>query len=177
MKSRRPGRLAFEVDKLTTSIENVHTGKNFETEISNATLNDLKRLVKDDWLFDWVSEFLDEGREVYKLTTRENPSVIQGLISLTERHDHVFVYLIENAPFNIGKKKVYAGVAPNLMAFACKRSFELGYRGVVSFTAKTRLMAHYEKTLGAKRFAYNQMFIDTEEAKALMRRYFPNFQL
>jgi hypothetical protein len=177
MKSRRPRRLGFEVDKLTTSIEDVQSGKNFETEISNVTLNELTRLDEEEWLFDWVSEFLDEGREVYKLTTRENPSVIQGLISLTEQHDHVFVYLIENAPFNIGKKKLFAGVAGNLMAFACKRSFELGYQGVVSFTAKTRLMAHYEKTLRAKRFAYNQMFIDTEDAKAHVRQYFPNFEL
>jgi hypothetical protein len=165
------------VDKLTNSIENVPTGETFETEISRVTLGELAHLADDDWLFDWVSEFHDREREVFKIVTRQNPSIIQGLISLTERHDHVFVYLVENAPFNIGQKKIYAGVAGNLIAFACKRLFECGYGGAVSFTAKTQLMAHYEKMLGAKRFSYNQMFIDTKEANALVRQYFPNFAL
>ena len=127
-------------------------------------------------IFDWLKELLDADREVYKLTTRENPSVIHGLISLEERQDHFFVHLLENALFNIGHKKIYAGVAGNLVAFACKKSFECGYQGFVSFDAKTLLMAHYEKTLGAKRFSYNGMFIGTKEAYILVKRYFPGFE-
>lgn len=177
MQPKHKRRLGFTVDKLTTSIENVLTGETFETEISEVTLDELAHLNDDDWLFDWVSEFRAKGREIFKLVTRQNPTVIQGLISLTERNDHVFVYLIENAPFNIGQKKIYAGVAGNLIAFACKRSFECGFGGAVSFTAKTQLMAHYEKMLGAKRFSYNQMFIDTKEATALVKQYFPDFPL
>jgi hypothetical protein len=173
MAPKRKRRLGFTIDKLTNSIENVPTGEIFETEISRVTLDELAHLTEDDW----VSEFREGKREVFKLVTCQNPTVIQGLISLTQRHDHVFIYLIENAPFNIGQKKIYAGVAGNLIAFACKRFFECGYDGAVSFTAKTQLMAHYEKMLGAKRFSYNQMFIDTKEATALVRQYFPDFPL
>ena len=60
--------------------------------------------------------------------------------------------LLESAPFNRGKNKVYEGVAGNLVAHACKVSFQHGFEGYVSFTAKTKLIDHYTKTLGAIQF-------------------------
>ena len=122
-----------------------------------------------------MQEILNTDRKVYKLTTCENPSVIQGLISLAEQHDHVFVYLLESASFNKGKLKLYEGVSGNLIAFACKTSFERGYDGFISFDAKTRLIQHDEDTLGAKRFWGNRMLLDTRAAYQLVRRYFKDF--
>jgi len=61
--------------------------------------------------------------------------------------------LIESAPFNLGRDKLYLGVPGNLVAFACKLSFQRGGEGYVSFLAKSGLIAHYEKTLGAMRTA------------------------
>lgn len=58
------------------------------------------------------------------------------------------MHLVENAPFNKGKTKVYAGVAGNLVAFACKLSFQRGHEGNVSFISKTQLIHNYEKSLG-----------------------------
>lgn len=78
--------------------------------------------------------------------------MIQGLISLKPNYDHVFVHLIESAKFNQGKAKQYAGVPGNLFAFACKRSFDLGYGGFVTFVPKTQLVQHYVETRGASRF-------------------------
>ena len=83
--------------------------------------------------------------------------------------------LIESAAFNKGKKKLYSGVAGNLVAFACKLSFERGYEGVVSFIAKTQLIEHYRQTLGARLFTSNRMFIDTKEALILVSKYFKDF--
>jgi hypothetical protein len=85
--------------------------------------------------------------------------------------------LIESAKFNKGKKKLYKGVAGNLVAFACKTAFEKGYDGVVSFIAKTTLIEHYTLTLGAKLFGGNRMFIDTREAYILTMKYFKEFKL
>jgi len=85
--------------------------------------------------------------------------------------------LIESAKFNKGKNKLYRGVAGNLVAFACKLSFEKGYDGIVSFISKTQLIGHYEQTLGAKLFGGNRMFIDTREALILTTKYFKNFTL
>jgi hypothetical protein len=52
------------------------------------------------------------------------------------------MHLIESAPFNIGRNKIYYGVPGNLVAFACKLSFERGGEGYVSFLSKTRLIGH-----------------------------------
>ncbi len=106
-----------------------------------------------------------------------NHKIIQGLISITDKGDHIFMDLIESAKFNKGKGKLYKGVAGNLVAFACKTSFEKGYEGVVSFIAKTQLIDHYTETLGAKLFSGNRMFIDTKESKILTTKYFKDFKL
>jgi len=91
----------------------------------------------------------------FGLTTLNNQKIIQGLISITDKGDHIFMDLIESAKFNKGNGKLYKGVAGNLVAFACKTSFEKGYEGVVSFIAKTQLIDYYTETLGAKLFSGN----------------------
>lgn len=126
--------LDFEVDKLTNSIENVVTGDSFPTDITLITAADLKTVTKKNgWQFDWKLEFKQPERDVYKLTIVNNQSIIQGLISLEIKSDHVYMHLVENAPFNKGKTKIYAGVPGNLVAFACKLSFQRGHEGNVSF--------------------------------------------
>jgi hypothetical protein len=62
-------------------------------------------------------------------------------------------------------------VAGNLVACACRLSFDLKYDGIVSFVPKTQLVDHYQKTLGAKLFGPNRMFIDTREAATLIKHY------
>jgi hypothetical protein len=145
----------FEIDKLTNSIENAISGE----------------------IFEWHSEIKSNSKSVYCLTTLNNQKIIQGLISITDKGDHIFMDLIESAKFNKGKGKLYKGVAGNLVAFACKTSFEKGYEGVVSFIAKTQLIDHYTETLGAKLFSGNRMFIDTKESQILTTKYFKDFKL
>jgi hypothetical protein len=125
--------------------------------------------------FDWASELRIKSRLVFKLTTENNPKIIHGLISLTDKGDHIFMDLIESAKFNKGKHKLYHGVAGNLVAFACKMSFEKQYDGIVSFLPKTQLINHYKETLGAKSFAGNRMYIDTNESLELVKMYFKTF--
>ncbi len=167
-----PSYLDFEIDKLTNSIENAISGEVFDTVITRMQLDESKQIKKKDWTFDWHRELKDETKQVFKLTTVNNPTIIHGLISITDKNDHIFMDLIESAKFNKGEHKLYKGVAGNLVAFACKVSFESNYRGIVSFIAKTQLIAHYEQTLGAKLFGNNRMFIDTKEALILTNKYF-----
>ena len=84
------------------------------------------------------------------------------------------MHLVESAPFNKGKSKVYKGVPGNLVAFACKLSFQRGYEGNVSFLSKTQLIEHYESTLGAFHFGGRIMIIDTAAALKLINKYFKN---
>lgn len=170
--------LDFIIDKLTNSIENVVTGDSFATDISILTQQDLKTASKTNgWMFDWKSEFKKPQRDTYKLTIVNNSTIIQGLISLEIRTDHVYMHLIENAPFNKGKDKMYAGVAGNLVAFACKLSFQRGHQGNISFISKTQLIDHYQKALGASHFGGRLMIIETKAALRLINKYFQNQQL
>jgi hypothetical protein len=84
------------------------------------------------------------------------------------------MHLVESAPFNKGKLKMYAGVAGNLVAFACKVSFQRGHEGNISFLSKSQLVAHYEKTLGAFHFGGRVMIIETTAALKLIGKYFKN---
>ena len=169
-------KLDFIVDKLTNSIENTLIGEKFETEIMLLTANDLTRLRTLTWAFDWTLELLEPGREVYSLVKKIEPEEWQGFVSFSNKEDHIFMHLLESAPFNRGREKLYDGVAANLVAFVCKTSFEKGHRGNIAFEPKTRLVSLYEKSLGAQRFSLNRMFITTTNAYRLVQRYFPDFR-
>ena len=169
--------LDFLIDKLTNSIENVTTGDSFQTVVSLLTTSDLKAISrKNDWEFDWKSEFKQAEREIYKLTIAGNTSIIQGLMSIEIKSDHVYLHLVENAPFNKGNSKVYAGVPGNLVAFACRLSFQRGHEGNVSFLSKSQLIEHYERTLGAFHFGGRIMIIETRAALKLIATYFKNLK-
>jgi hypothetical protein len=164
--------LGFEIDKITNSIENASTGEVFDTVIVPLTVKDLSLVKKSEWVFDWRKEVKDETKEVYKLTTSNNPTIIQGLLSIEDKQDHIFMHLIESSKFNKGKNKVYLGVPANLVAFACKISFEKGYQGFLAFDAKTSLIRHYQETLHATHFRGVRMFIESNAAQRLISQYF-----
>jgi hypothetical protein len=71
------------------------------------------------------------------------------------------------------KTNIYAGVPGNLVAFACKLSFQRGHEGNVSFLSKTQLVQHYIDALGALHFGGRVMVIDTNTALKLLNKYFP----
>lgn len=175
MKKGKDKGLDIIIDKLTNSIENVVSGDSFQTEISILNLEDIKTISrKNGWVFDWKLEFRNPIKEVYKLTIIGNPNIIQGLVCIEVKSDHIFMHLIESAPFNKGKNKVYNGVPGNLVAFACKLSFQRGFQGAISFLSKSQLIEHYEKTLGAFHLSNRVMIIETKEALKLIGKYFPN---
>jgi hypothetical protein len=59
-----------------------------------------------------------------------------------------------------------------LVAYACKVSFQNGFAGYLSFTAKTKLIDHYIKTLDAYHFGGHLMIINTIAANKLIDKYF-----
>ena len=178
MKKQNKIELDFEIDELTNSIRNVITGDNFQTDIIRITKLNLKTITKKNgWLFDWKLELQYPERDVYKLTIVNNQTIIQGLISLEVKSDYVYMHLVESAPFNKGKAKIYSGVPGNLVAFACKLSFQRGHEGNVAFISKTQLIDHYIESLGAIHFGGRLMIIDKSAALKLMNRYFSNLTL
>jgi hypothetical protein len=165
----------LEIDELTNSIKNVISGDSFSTDISRITKHDLKKTTqKNGWQFDWKLELKHPERDVYKLSIVNNQSVIQGLISIEVKSDHVFMHLVESAPFNKGKTKIYSGVPGNLVAFACKLSFQMGHEGTVAFISKSQLIDHYQESLGAVHVGGRLMIINSAAAFNLISKYFSN---
>jgi len=166
--------LGIEIDKLTNSILNTISGDSFSTDVHPISKGNLKNVSKTKgWLFNWADEFKLTERKIFKLTIRNNPDIIQGLLSISDYGDHYYLHLIESAPFNLGRHKLYEGVPGNLFAFTCKISWEMGYQGFVAFTSKTKLIEHYEKTLGATHIGGHKMVIFPNEALKLIKKYFP----
>ena len=151
----------------------MNSGDSFPTEVSLLTQIELKSITKKNgWQFNWAKEIKVPERDIFKLTIVNNPNIIQGIVSLEVKSDHVYMHLIESAPFNIGKNKTYYGVPGNLVAYACKLSFQRGGEGYVSFIAKTQLIEHYITSLGAVHFGGHLMVINTETALKLINKYF-----
>ena len=176
MKINKSIQLDFIVDKLTNSIQNTISGDSFATDVLRLTKADLKQVTKKNgWNFDWKIELANNKKEVFKLTIPNNPSIIQGLLSLTLEPDHIYMHLLENAPFNIGQSKLYEGVAGNLVAFACKLSFQRGHQGNIAFISKTQLISHYVKTLGAFHIGGRVIIIESRAAQKLIDKYFQNY--
>jgi len=91
----------IEIDELTNSIRNIVSGDSFPTDITRITISDLKTIsTNNGWQFDWKLELKQPERDVFKLTIVNNQMIIQGLISIEVKSDHVFMHLVESAPFN-----------------------------------------------------------------------------
>jgi hypothetical protein len=167
--------IGVEVDRLTNSVQNTISGDSFPTDVHPISKADLKNINKKNrWLFNWNQEFKMTDRNVFKLTIRNNPDIIQGLMSISDYRDHYYLHLIESAPFNLGRQKLYEGVPGNLFAFTCKISWDKGYQGFISFTSKSRLVEHYERNLGATHIGGNKMVIFPKDALKLIKKYFPS---
>jgi len=100
-------KISQKVDRLTNSIVNRLSGDSFDTDVIELQKAELKNL-KKGWKFDWKIEVKES--KVYKLVIRSSPDVIQGLISIEEQKDFIFMRLVETAPHNYGSNKVYEGV-------------------------------------------------------------------
>ncbi len=173
MKSITSQSFQERIDKLTRSIENAQTGESFPTQVLPLTVAESRKL--KGWTFDWAREVATPGRQVFQLNTIDNPHIIHGLLGLEAKPDHVFMHLVESARFNKGSNKAYLGVLGNLVAFACRWSFELGHEGFVSFESKSALKAHYKQVLGAAELGGLRLYLGTSAATALVKQYYPHF--
>ncbi|WP_158799496.1 hypothetical protein [Pedobacter sp. L105] len=117
-----------------------------------------------------------DDRTVYKLITVTN-NELQGLISITDKIDHIYLHLIESSPLNFGIKKRYEGVGGNLIAYCCKLSFDNGNDGIIGFKSKTNLVNHYVERLGATHIGDQNMIIYPESAFFLINKYYSTINI
>ena len=171
------GTINGEIDELTPCLRRLNDNTFVETKFIVGTPS--KKVLKD-WEFDWSIEE-DKGFKVSQLYVKGDKR-IQGLVATKVRKDllAIEVDIVESAPFNNPHhknfvKKEYLGVGGHLFAEAIRQSYEAGYDGYVTFTAKTNLVEYYKNELGATQIGNTQkMYIDERSAKKLYERYFKN---
>lgn len=113
----------------------VATGRLIETIVVPLDVADLGSL-GSGWHFDW--SVAHRRFEVYRVKTRDDPTMIHAMIALTRRSNFVEVDLLECHPINVGRNKRFDGAAGLLFAFAAQLSFDLGGEGFVAFNSKRR---------------------------------------
>ena len=162
-----------EIDLLTESVVEAETGIIHETCATSVGQVFIKSIhKKSGWRFNWKKESKNKGRKIFKLTLKNDLSILLGLISLEVMEDHIHVHLVESSPDNFGEQKQFFGIGGNLFAFACKISFENGFGGNIAFISKTNLIQHYLLTLNAVYIGNNRMIIRENEARHLIKKYY-----
>lgn len=82
--------LGIIIDELTRSIRNRVSGDVFDTDVTLVGEADAL-LLSAGWSFDWIEQM--SISQVYKLTIRNNPTIIQGLVGVMDKGDHIFINL------------------------------------------------------------------------------------
>lgn len=160
-------------------LEEVDTGTLYEGQILKSLPHEMP-LKKDGWQFTWRKLAKIEGAQFYKITLKDSPNEIEGLLMITLINEEMlYMNNLEVAPHNFGKEGKYENVAGSLIAFACRKSFELSkgnYLGFLSFDSKPQLISLYQTKYGATWAMGQKMFIDPERGKRLMEKYL-NFKI
>ncbi len=155
-------------------LKEVATGDIYEGEILETIPKELP-FKKDGWKFAWRQLAKTEGAMLFKITLKDSPKKLEGLLLLTLVNDELlYMNNIEVAPHNFGSKGQYENVAGSLIAFACHKSLELGqgnYAGFLSFDTKTALVSIYQEKYGAKTAVGLKMYIDEIGGQKLIDRY------
>jgi hypothetical protein len=161
------------IDSITPCLFDVKGNKYVDTTykivkgIDKRTADVMQKYEK--WKFDWSDSGLADCT-IYALYA-EGSAKTQGLIACRSEKNYVEVVLAESNPLNVGEKGLYHGVGAHLFALACKKSFNEGNEGYVSFISKTGLVEHYIKSLHAKVLFNRNLVIETEAATYLVGVY------
>ena len=154
------------------SLVDSRTGGNVATEYKKFSKAELSGLKKKGWKFDWVKP-INDGCDVYGLTLKGDTSP-QALVAFKThpKKEYLYVDILETAPKNYGSAGIYKSTAPRLMAMVASESFKRGCDGYIQLVAKTKLISHYIKSLGAIQIGSGQtMYIDTRAALELIKKY------
>lgn len=156
------------IDRVTDCLIDTRTAEEVETEYR---VREMPIRPKDykGWRFNW-SNTEKNGYHIYELFVKGD-STVQGRISVKVDGGVADVDIVETAPHNYGHTGKYQGVGGHLFAIACQVSMEAGCDGFVAFTAKSDLIAYYQKVLNAQVARGQRMYIDEAAADILIEKY------
>jgi len=150
-------------------LEDILTGERLPATISRLSTEEIALLDSSNRFdFEWKRQL---QFEIYGLHL-EYPEEVIGLVSLEcqPKNLAIEIKLIANAREHLGSKKRFDRIAGSLIAFVCKKSFDLKFDGYVYLKPKTSIIPHYRQKYGF-RDTGNCLFLDTYNSIKLINEY------
>lgn len=148
----------------------VVTGAKKAIIIREAGTKDFKLLVKKRFSFVWKT--FKNTTTVYKLQIEREDDIL-GVMGLIDRpvEKRIEIKLLSSSAENIGKGKVYEGIAGCLIAFACRLAVtKYGAEACVSLVTKTELIKHYMQKYYMQNAGW-QLYLEGKESNKLLKEY------
>jgi hypothetical protein len=146
------------------------TGIKKAVVVRKAEDDDFKLLVKKRFSFAWKQ--FKHSAAIYKLQIEKEDSIL-GVVALTDwpAEKRMEIKLLASSSDNIGRQKMYEGIAGCLIAFTCRLAVaKYGPEACVSLVPKTRLIKHYMEKYYMKHAGW-QLYLEGNELTKLVKEY------
>lgn len=138
--------------------------------IREAEASDFKILVKKRFSFVWKT--FKNTTTIYKLQIEGDEDIL-GVMGLIDwpKEKRIEIKLLASSVENIGKGKIYEGIAGSLIAFACRLAVaKYGADACVSLVPKTELIEHYMQKYYMQHAGW-QLYLEGKELNKLLKEY------
>jgi hypothetical protein len=153
-------------------MEIVHTktGVTETVEIREAQPEDIRKLTKARYAFNWLKE--SKMSKVFVLNIRGQNEILGAVsIKTVPQEFRIEINLLTSSKENVGETKMYAGIAGCLLAYICRLSVSLfGENACVSLVPKTKLREHYITEYGMIDAGW-QIYVEGASLLNLMTKY------
>lgn len=154
------------------AIIEVATGRKLKSSVTPLVNANFKQITKKRYFFDWKKE---RGMsDLFKLTL-QGESDILGLLALIDfpQEFRVQIHLLCVSRENLGKDKMYEGIAGSLIAFAGRVAVTKYFEeACISLLPKTELKSHYKSKYGMMDGG-PQLFLEGARLNDLIKKYLP----
>jgi len=150
----------------------LETGSETEKKviIGLAGPDDFKILTKKRFSFVWKT--VKKTTTVYKLQIEGSEDIL-GVMGLIDwpGEKRIEIRLLASSAENIGRSKIYKGIAGCLIAFACRLAvIRYGVEACVSLVPKTELIGHYMRKYYMQ-YAGRHLYLDGNNLIKIMEEY------
>lgn len=150
----------------------IKTKRSKKIKIIRVEEDDYKTLTKKRYYFSWKSFRSRTDVAVYKLQIWGDDDII-GVMALIDIPDEIRIEinLLACSKENVGKERIYEGIAGHLIAYACRQAIKkYGNNACVSLVPKTRLKSHYIQKYGMLDGGW-QLFLDGKRLNNIILKY------
>jgi hypothetical protein len=148
----------------------VTTGEKKEVIISAVKDDDFRVLTKKRYFFSWKT--LKGKASLYKLSISGEEDILGVMALVDEPGDkRIEIKLLVSSKENVGKKKIYDGIAGCLIAYACREAVKkYADLACLSLVPKTELRSNYIIKYGMMDAGW-QLFLEAKPLTDLILKY------